>query len=357
VAQNHGIERAQEQGIAARITRALHELTAHSVAMAVEDRSRQSVLPEGRTRLRHTSILAAASAPLSVRVATHLDSPMDATFTLAPGSGDPLTVRRLGFGAMRITGDGVWGDPPDLDEARAVLRRAVELGVDFIDTADAYGPDVSEDLIREALHPYRGLVIATKGGLTRQGPNAWEPVGRPAYLRQCVLMSLRRLGVDRIDLWQLHRMDPHVPTDEQFGAIAEFQREGLIRHIGLSEVSIDDVEAARRHFDVVSVQNHYNVAHRSAEDLVDYCTEHGIGFIPWYPLAGRDLAVPGSPLAEVAARVGATTSQVALAWLLQRSPVMLPIPGTGSVRHLEENCAAASLQLDAAAIEQLDALA
>lgn len=279
------------------------------------------------------------------------------TFTLAAGGDDPITVTRLGFGAMRITGRGIWGEPDDLDLARSVLRRAVELGVDFIDTADAYGPDVSEDLIREALHPYDGVIIATKGALTRQGPDQWEPVGRPAYLRQCVQMSLRRLGVERIDLWQLHRIDPHVPAEEQFGAIAEFQREGLIRHIGLSEVTVADVEAAREHFEVVTVQNLYNVANRSAEELLEYCEREGIGFIPWFPLGGRDLAAPDSALARIAERVGATPGQVALAWLLQRSPVMLPIPGTGSLGHLEENCSSALITLDDETVTELDRLA
>lgn len=279
------------------------------------------------------------------------------TFTLAADSDDPLTVRRLGFGAMRITGPGIWGPPADHDTAIAVLRRAVELGVDLVDTADAYGPDVSEDLIREALHPYDGIVIATKGGLTRQGPDAWEPVGRPAYLRQCVQMSLRRLGVDRIDLWQLHRIDPHIPADEQFGVIAEFQREGLVRHIGLSEVTVDDVVAAQRHFDVVTVQNLYNVADRSAESLLDFCEEQGIGFIPWFPLGGRGLAQEGSAVAGIAQRLGVTPGQVALAWLLQRSPVMLPIPGTGDLDHLTENCASRDLELDDETVAALDSLA
>ncbi len=279
------------------------------------------------------------------------------TFTLGAQGSDPLTVRRLGFGAMRITGDGIWGDPPDHDTAIAVLRRAVELGVDFIDTADAYGPDVSEDLIREALHPYDHVIIATKGGLTRQGPDQWEPVGRPPYLRQCVQMSLRRLGVERIDLWQLHRIDPHVPMDEQFGEIANLQREGLIRHVGLSEVSVDDVRAASRHFEVVSVQNHYNVGARTSEELLQYSQDNGIGFIPWFPLGGRALVAADGPLAAIAARVGATAGQVALAWLLRHSPVMLPIPGTGSIAHLEDNCAAALVELDDATKAELDRLA
>ena len=279
------------------------------------------------------------------------------TFTLAAKSADPINVHRLGFGAMRITGEGIWGDPPSRETAHAVLRHAVELGVDFIDTADSYGPEVSEDLIREALHPYAGVLIATKGGLTRQGPDKWAPVGRPHYLRQCVLMSLRRLGVDRIDLWQLHRIDAIVPIAEQFGVIKEMVDEGLIRHVGLSQVSVEEIKKAQDFFDVVSVQNLYNVGDRSSEDALDYCTEHGIGFIPWFPLGGRDLVAPDSRLAVIAARVGATSSQVALAWLLQRSPVMLPIPGTGSVAHLEENCAAATLTLDDAIVAELDALA
>jgi aryl-alcohol dehydrogenase-like predicted oxidoreductase len=258
---------------------------------------------------------------------------------------------------MRITGAGIWGDPPDHDTAISVLRRSIELGVDFIDTADAYGPDVSEDLIREALHPYDGIIVATKGGLTRQGPDQWEPVGRPAYLRQCVQMSLRRLGVERIDLWQLHRIDPHVPMDEQFGEIAELQREGLIRHVGLSEVTVDDVRAASKHFDVVSVQNHYNVGARTSEELLQHSGANGIGFIPWFPLGGRELVAAGSPLAAIASRVGATPGQVALAWLLRHSPVMLPIPGTGSIAHLEENCAAALVELDDATKAELDRLA
>ena len=279
------------------------------------------------------------------------------TFTLGANGSDPLTIRRLGFGAMRITGAGIWGDPPDHDTAIAVLRRAVELGVDFIDTADAYGPDVSENLIREALHPYDHVIIATKGGLTRQGPDQWEPVGRPAYLRQCVQMSLRRLGVERIDLWQLHRIDPHVPMDEQFGEIANLQSEGLIRHVGLSEVSVDDVRAAREHFEVVSVQNLYNVGDRSSEELLQYSQENGIGFIPWFPLGGRTLVAEDGPLSTIADRVGATPGQVALAWLLRHSPVMLPIPGTGSIAHLEDNCAGALVQLDDQAIAELDRLA
>lgn len=264
-------------------------------------------------------------------------------FVIAPGSGDPLTVRRLGFGAMRITGPGIWGSPPDEQRAIAVLRRAVELGVDFIDTADSYGPYVSEDLIREALHPYDGLVIATKGGLTRQGPDEWAAVGRPEYLRQCVHMSLRRLGVDRIDLWQLHRIDDRVPREEQFGVIREMQQEGLIRHVGLSEVSVEDMIQAEEYFPVASVQNLYNVGNRQSETQLLHCEKVGVGFIPWFPLGNRELLQPESPVAVIAEREGCTPSQVAIAWLLQHSPVMLPIPGTGDLAHLEENCSVVHL--------------
>ena len=287
------------------------------------------------------------------------DSPAAAsgTFTLGAASNDPMTVRRLGFGAMRITGAGIWGDPPDRSIAIDVLREAVRQGVDFIDTADSYGPASSEELIREALFPYEGLIIATKGGLTRQGPDRWSPVGRPDYLRQALHMSLRRLGVDRIDLWQLHRIDPLVPADEQFGAIREFVDEGLVRHVGISEVTVDELIAAQRIIDVVSVQNLYNVGHRASEELLAYSTDQGIGFIPWFPLGNRELLRPESPLARIADQVGAAPGQVALAWLLQHSPVMLPIPGTGSVTHLEENCAAAELVLDDATMAELDGLA
>lgn len=265
-----------------------------------------------------------------------------------------LTVNRLGYGAMRITGKGIWGEPADRAECLGVLRKLPELGVDFIDTADSYGPFVSEDLIRHALHPYRDMVIATKGGLTRQGPDIWRPVGRPEYLRQCVLMSMRRLGVDRIDLWQLHRIDSKVPRDEQFGVIADMQREGLIRHVGLSEVVAEEIDAARKFFPVVSVQNHYNLVTRQYEDVVDFCEREQIAFIPWYPLAAGSLAKEGSALSDVAKRLGATPAQVALAWVLKRSPVMLPIPGTSKVRHLEENVAAASLELTDEDFRRLD---
>lgn len=268
--------------------------------------------------------------------------------------GGDLAVTRLGFGAMRITGDGIWGPPANRAEAIRVLQRLPELGIDFIDTADSYGPYVSEDLIAEALHPYSGLVIATKGGLTRHGPNRWPPLGRPEYLRQCVLMSLRRLRVDRIDLWQLHRVDPKVPADEQFDAIAAMQQEGLIRHVGLSQVNVDEIEQAGRFFPVTTVQNRYNLTDRADEAVLDHCEAAGIGFIPWYPLAAGALAKPGGPVDRIAHAHGATASQVALAWVLKRSSVMLPIPGTGKVAHLEENVAGASLELTDEEFRSLD---
>ncbi|MCW2725184.1 MAG: aldo/keto reductase [Frankiales bacterium] len=282
--------------------------------------------------------------------ATH-DRPVTASGTFDLG-GD-LTVHRLGYGAMRITGKGIWGPPPDLDVARAVLRRAVGLGVDFIDTADSYGPYISEDLIREALHPYEGVVVATKGGLTRSGPDVWAPLGRPEYLRQCVEMSLRRLDVERIDLWQLHRIDPKVAREEQFGVMKDLQAEGKIRHLGLSEVSVEEIEAAREYFEVVSVQNLFNLVTRTSEPVLDYCTQQGIAFIPWFPVAAGDLAKPGGVLDTISKETGHTPAQLALAWLLRRSPVMLPIPGTGSVEHVEENAATATVQLTD---EQYDAL-
>jgi len=269
--------------------------------------------------------------------------------------GGDLEVTRLGFGAMRITGKGIWGPPPDHDTALAVLRRLPELGVDFIDTADSYGPHVSEDLIAEALAPYDGIVVATKAGLTRTGPGVWPPLGRPEYLRQCLEMSLRRLQLDVIPLWQLHRIDAQVPREEQFGVFKEAIDEGKVRHVGLSEVSVEEIKAAQEVVPVATVQNLYNLTNRKAEDVLEYCEEQGIGFIPWFPLAAGDLAKPGGPVAEAAERHGATAGQVALAWLLHRSPVMLPIPGTGSVEHLEENVAAAGLQLgedELAAIEE-----
>jgi aryl-alcohol dehydrogenase-like predicted oxidoreductase len=269
--------------------------------------------------------------------------------------GGDLTVHRLGFGAMRITGPGIWGDPADPQEARRVLARLPELGVDLVDTADSYGPFVSEDLLREVLHPYAGMLIATKGGLTRHGPDVWQPVGRPEYLRQCVLMSLRRLGVERIDLWQLHRIDPAVPRDEQFGVIAEMRDEGLIRHVGLSQVTVAEIEAARAVVPIATVQNLYHLARRDSEEALAYCEENEIGFIPWFPLAAGALARPGGLLDEVAGRLGASHGQIALAWLLRKSPVMLPIPGTGKVAHLEENVAAAALELPDEDFAALDA--
>ena len=268
--------------------------------------------------------------------------------------GGDIPVNRLGFGAMRITGKGIWGEPAHREGVLATLRRLPELGVNLIDTADSYGPEVSENLIREALHPYQHMLVATKGGLTRHGPDIWAPVGRPEYLRQCVLMSLRRLGVERLDLWQLHRIDARVPRDEQFAVIAQMQQEGLIRHVGLSEVNVEEIAAARQHFPVATVQNLYNLANRQSEAIVDYCDAHGIGFIPWFPLAAGVLAAPGSVLSTIAGKLHASNGQVALAWLLKRSPVMLPIPGTSSVDHLQENVGAAQLQLaddDYAALE------
>jgi pyridoxine 4-dehydrogenase len=260
--------------------------------------------------------------------------------------GGDLPVHRLGFGAMRITGDGIWGPPKDRDECLRVLRRAVELGVDFIDTAESYGPKVSEELIAEALHPYpQGLVIATKGGFDRTGPGQWVVNCRPERLREELDGSLQRLRVDRIDLYQLHRIDPGVPEAEQFAFLAEAQRAGKIRHVGLSEVTVDDIERARKHVEIVSVQNRYNAGDREWEPVLDYCERENIGFIPWYPLATGKLAKNGGPLARIAEKHGATPSQVALAWLLRRSPVMLPIPGTSKVKHLEENMAAVDIAL------------
>lgn len=270
--------------------------------------------------------------------------------------GGDLPVHRLGFGAMRITGEGVWGEPTDPAEAKRTLKRVPELGIDFIDTADSYGPEVSERLIREVLHPYKGLVIATKGGLTRPGPNQWVPNGKPAYLRQQVEGSLKRLGVERIDLWQLHRIDPKVPQAEQFDVIAAMQKEGLIRHVGLSQVNVAEIKAAQKVFRVATVQNLYNLADRSSEDVLNYCEAEGIGFIPWFPLAAGSLAKPGSVLDGIAKRHNASPGQVALAWLLRRSPVMLPIPGTGKVKHLEENVAAVGITLSDADVTELSAL-
>ncbi len=257
-----------------------------------------------------------------------------------------MTVRRLGFGAMRITGKGIWGEPKDPEGARQLLRRVVELGINFIDTADSYGPEVSERLICEALHPYPDdLVIATKGGLTRQGPGEWNAVGRPEYLRQCVELSLRRLKVDRIDLYQLHRIDPKVPAEETLGALADLQKAGKIRHVGLSEVSAKEIEHAQKVLPIVSAQNEYNIGNRRSEETLDYCEKNRLGFIPWFPIDAGDLAKPGGPLDASAKKHDATVAQLALAWLLHRSPVILPIPGTSSIAHLEENTAAAKMQL------------
>ena len=260
--------------------------------------------------------------------------------------GGDLTVNRLGYGTMQLTGDGVWGPPEDHDEAIAVLKQAVRDGVTLFDTADSYGPTVAEELLREALHPYPDdVVIATKAGLTRPGPGDWQPVGRPEYLRQQCELSLRRLGVDRIDLFQLHRIDPAVPVAESLGALSDLQQEGKIRHIGLSEVSLDELAEAQRTATIATVQNLYNLTDRSAEDLLDHCEAHSIGFIPWFPLATGKLAAQGGVLQQIADEDDASPSQLALAWLLRRSPVMLPIPGTSSVEHLTDNLAAASVEL------------
>lgn len=268
--------------------------------------------------------------------------------------GGDLEVHRLGYGAMQITGDGIWGEPDDRDECLKVLRALPEHGVDFIDTADSYGPFVSEDLIRESLHPYDDVTVATKAGLARTGPDDWHAIGRPTYLRQCVEMSLRRLDVERIDLYQLHRIDPEVDRDEQFGLFSELQDEGKIRHIGLSEVSVEDIKAAREVVEVATVQNMYNLTNRDHEDVLDYCTEHGIGFIPWFPLNSGSLAEEGGPVDEVAKAHDASPGQIALAWLLRRSEVMLPIPGTSSVEHLEQNVGAASIELTDDQFAELD---
>ena len=285
---------------------------------------------------------------------SHPSAAASGTFTI----GGDTPVHRLGFGAMRITGPGIWGEPKDRGEAIRVLQRLPDLGVNFIDTADSSGPFVSEDLIAEALSPYGGdMIIATKGALTRHGPNIWRPVGRLEYLRQCVLMSLRRLKLEQIPLWQLHRIDPLVPREEQFGVIADMLKEGLIKHAGLSEVSVEEIEAAQKVFPVVTVQNRYNLVDRTSEAVLDHCTAKNIGFIPWYPLAAGDLAKPGSVMDGIVKENSATPGQIALAWLLKRSPVMLPIPGTGSVDHLEDNVQAADIKLSDADFAALDAQA
>jgi pyridoxine 4-dehydrogenase len=272
--------------------------------------------------------------------------------------GGELEIHRLGYGAMRITGKGIWGEPPDREAAKKVLQRAVELGVDFIDTADSYGPAVSERLIGEALAPYdRGTVIATKAGLTRQGPDRWLPVGRPEYLAQEVEMSLRWLKKQTIDLWQLHRIDPKVPVEESLKPIKDFQKAGKIRFVGLSEVSVKEIEQVRKFVDIVSVQNQYNLSDRKSEDVMEYCTREGIAFIPWFPVAGGKLVEPGGKLDAIAKKHGASTSQLSLAWLLQRSPVILPIPGTSSIEHLEENLKAVDVVLSESEMQELEAAA
>ena len=268
--------------------------------------------------------------------------------------GSDREVHRLGFGSMRLTGRGIWGPPADRAQALRTLKRLPELEVNFIDTADSYGPNIAEELLREALHPYKGMLIATKAGLARTGPDEWTPLGRPEYLTQQAYTSCQRLGVERIDLWQLHRIDPKVPRDEQFGAVKRLLERGVIRHAGLSEVSVADIKAASKVFKVATVQNRYNLVDRASEDVLDYCTEHGIGFIPWFPLAAGNLASAGSVLDSIAKRYNAAPSQVALAWMLRRSPVMLPIPGTSQVAHLEENVAGVSIELSDEDFEALD---
>jgi pyridoxine 4-dehydrogenase len=268
--------------------------------------------------------------------------------------GSDMEVHRLGFGTMRLTGRGIWGPPADHAEAVRTLKRLPQLEVNFIDTADSYGPNIAEELLREALHPYKGAVIATKAGLARTGPDQWTPLGRAEYLIQQAYTSCRRLGVERIDLWQLHRIDPKVPREEQFGAVKKLLDSGVIRHAGLSEVSVADIKAASKVFKVATVQNRYNLVDRASEDVLDYCTEQGIAFIPWFPLAAGDLASPGSVLDSIAKRYNAAPSQVALAWILKRSPVMLPIPGTSKVAHLEENVAGVSIELSDEDFKALD---
>lgn len=271
--------------------------------------------------------------------------------------GKDMEVNRLGFGAMRITGDGIWGEPKDREAAKSVVRRAVDLGVNFIDTADAYGPAVSELIIGEALAPYApGIVIATKGGLVRTGPNQWKPLGRPEYLTQQAELSLRWLKVERIDLWQLHRIDLQVPVEESLGAIKRLQEAGKIRHIGLSEVSVEQIERARKVVDIVSVQNEYNVITRKSEDVLNYCEIHNLGFIPWFPVASGKLAQPGGKLDAIAKKHNATVAQVSIAWLLHRSPVMLPIPGTSSIKHLAENVKSQNLTLSEEEFATLNAV-
>jgi pyridoxine 4-dehydrogenase len=270
--------------------------------------------------------------------------------------GGDMLIHRFGYGAMRITGPGIWGEPADRPEALRTLKRVRELGIDFIDTADSYGPDVSERLIREALHPYGNIRIATKAGLARTGPERWVPLGRPEYLLQQAEKSRRQLGVERIDLWQLHRVDSKVPRDEQFDAVKTLLSTGVIAHAGLSEVSVDEIEAAGKYFKVATVQNRYNLVDRGSEKVLEHCERHGIGFIPWFPLGAGELARSGSPLEAIAKRHGVGPSQIALAWTLQRSKVMLPIPGTSKVAHLEENVAAARFKLSPEEMAALDRL-
>ena len=282
---------------------------------------------------------------------TNLDAALSGTFAI----GGDLKVNRLGFGAMRITGKGIWGPPEDPDEAKATLRRLPELNVDFIDTAESYGPYISEELIGEVLAPYsKGTIVATKSGLTRTGPDEWHQVGRPEFLRQGALLSLRRLKLDVIDLWQLHRIDGQTPRAAQFEAIAQLKADGIIRHAGLSQVSVADIKEAQKYFPVTTVQNLYNFANRDSEDVLAYCEANGIGFIPWYPLAGGDLVKGHADARAIAEEHNASPSQIALAWLLKRSPVMLPIPGTGKVTHLEDNVAAAAITLSDADFATLD---
>jgi pyridoxine 4-dehydrogenase len=288
---------------------------------------------------------------------------MSKIFTINAGTagsfllGGNLPVHRLGFGAMRITGPGIWGDPQNPKEAKAVLHHTLDLGINFIDTADSYGPEVSENLIASTLYPYPSdLVIATKGGLTRQGPDHWAPVGRAEYLIQCVEMSLRRLKLECIDLYQLHRIDPRVPAEESLGALKEMQRQGKIRYIGLSEVSVAEIQHAQEIVDIVSVQNLYNLSNRQSENVLQYCEQNDIAFIPWAPIASGELAQPGSQLDLLAKKKSATPGQIAIAWLLKRSPVILPIPGTSSLAHLEENIASASLDLTDQEFAQLESL-
>ena len=274
---------------------------------------------------------------------SYIDLPAAASGVFALGGS--VAVTRLGYGAMRNTGPGIWGDPPDRSRSVRILRRAAELGVDFFDTADSYGPFVSEELIREALRPYDGITVATKGGLVRTGPDRWEPVGRPPYLRQCAEMSLRRLGLDTIDLYQLHRIDPDVPLADQLGVLDDMRREGKIRHIGLSGVSVAEIGEARLTAPIASAASLYNLVSRQSEDVLDYCEREGLGFIPWFPIAAGALAGRDGPLSVLAKQAGTVPAQLALAWLLRKSPVMLPIPGTNSLGHLEENVAGAQLEL------------